>query len=117
LQRWDPFAGEQASDARPSLPVAAVDPRVGGVFTTWPVPAPGQRRRYAVGGGSYVSVVELGPTVRALAVHAFGASGDPRSPHYFDQAPLFATGRFRPAWFTRAEVQAHARQSYRPSDR
>ena len=56
----------------------------------------GQKRRYGVAGGSYISVVEFGPVVRRLAVHTMGASGDPRSPHYFDQAPLYARGEFRP---------------------
>jgi penicillin amidase len=117
LQRWDPFAGESGSDARPSLAHAGVPSWLGGVFTTIPVPQDGQRRRYAVAGGSYVSAVEFGPTVRALAVHPFGASGDPGSPHYFDQAPLFAAGRFRPAWFTAEEVAANAERTYRPADR
>jgi acyl-homoserine-lactone acylase len=90
---------------------------LGAVFTTYAAPAEGQRRRYGVAGGSYVSVVAFGPAVRAVAVHTFGASGDPGSLHFFDQGPLFAAGRFRPAWFTAEEVVANAERSYRPSDR
>jgi acyl-homoserine-lactone acylase len=117
LQRWDPFAGEAGSDARPSLPHAGVAGWLGAVFTTIPWSAEGQRRRYAAAGGSYVSVVEFGPRVRALAVRTLGASGDPGSPHYFDQGPLFAAGRSRPAWFTPEEVAANAERSYQPADR
>jgi len=46
----------------------------------------------------------------------FGESGDPASPHFFDQAPLYAERRFKDAWFTREEVEASAVESYRPGD-
>jgi acyl-homoserine lactone acylase PvdQ len=69
-----------------------------------------------VSGSAYVSVVEFGPQVRALSVVPYGQSGDPSSPHYFDQAPLFASGRFKPSWFTMDEIRANLEQSYRPGD-
>jgi acyl-homoserine lactone acylase PvdQ len=87
------------------------------VFTYYSRPAAGQKRRYGVAGGTYVSVVEFGPTVRRLAVHTMGASGDPASPHYFDQAALYARGEFRPAWFTRQEIRRHLESEYKPGMR
>ena len=62
------------------------------MFTFTAVNFRNAKRRYGVHGGTYISVVEFGPSVRARTIHVFGASGDPASPHYFDQGPLYARG-------------------------
>jgi acyl-homoserine-lactone acylase len=117
LERVVDAADETPSDARPSVAWPAVHGGDGAVFTGYAAPQPGQRRLYGMAGASYVSVVEFGPKVRARAVHTFGASGDPASPHFFDQAPLQARGELRTAWFTLEEIRANLEASYRPGER
>jgi acyl-homoserine lactone acylase PvdQ len=50
--------------------------------------------------------------VRARSVFVFGQSGDPASPHYFDQAALYSEMRFKDAWMAREDVEAHAERTY-----
>ena len=107
-------AGVYVALDRPSIPVRGTSGQTGTVFTYYAQPVRGQKRRYGVAGGTYVSVVEFGPTVRRLAVNTMGASGDPTSKHFFDQAPLFARGQFRSAWFTLEEIKANLERQYRP---
>ena len=61
LQRIDESKGEEFQDSRPSLAVSGVNGNDGAVFTFYAAPARGQKRRYGVAGGSYISVVEFGP--------------------------------------------------------
>jgi len=118
LQRL-PDPGEPAfSDSGPSVAIPGVSGADGAVFTFYTMPVPGQKQRFGVAGGTYVSVVEFGPTVRALAVQVLGASGAPGSRHYFDQAPLYARGAMRPSWLSLDEIRdpAHLQRAYHPGE-
>jgi acyl-homoserine-lactone acylase len=102
-------------DAAPSLPVALA-PSDWGSLPAFGVSGQPQttRRIYGNRGNSFVAVVEFGPRLRAKSVLAGGVSGDPASPHFNDQAALYAEGRFKDVWFYRADIEKNAERTYHP---
>jgi acyl-homoserine-lactone acylase len=54
------------------------------------------------------------PRLRARAVSAGGQSGDPRSPHFNDQAERYATGKLREVYFHPDQLKTHTKRVYRP---
>jgi penicillin amidase len=109
---------EQFSDARPSVPVPGAPSFTGTILTFGTREAPGQKRMYGTVGDTYVSVVEFGKRPEARSLLVLGESADPASPHYVDQAELYSTQRFKPAWFELGDIKKHVERKYQPaSDR
>ena len=53
--------------------------------------------------------------VRSRSIQPFGAATTrPDSPHYADQAALFARHQTKPVWFSAAELRGHVERVYRP---
>jgi acyl-homoserine lactone acylase PvdQ len=69
-----------------------------------------------VSGNSFVAVVEFGDKVRAKSILAGGQSGDPSSPHFYDQAQPYIDARFKDVAFYRDDVEARAVRRYHPGD-
>jgi acyl-homoserine lactone acylase PvdQ len=79
-------------------------------------PYKGSKKIYGTSGNSFVAVVEFGNTVRAKAVTAGGASGDPSSPHFNDQAKRYCVGDLRDVYFYRTQLKGHTEREYHPGN-
>jgi acyl-homoserine-lactone acylase len=66
-----------------------------------------ERRTEALAGDSFVAAVAFGDPVRARVLLGYGNASQPGSPHVGDQLALSAAGQLRPAWRTRAEIEAN----------
>jgi acyl-homoserine-lactone acylase len=103
------------SDSAPSVAVPFPSGRWGTLASSESRTYPGTKRRYATFGNTFVAVVEFGKdSVRAKAVTAGGESGDPRSPHFDDQAERYAEGRLREVYFYPGQLEGHRDRAYHP---
>jgi len=116
LQRVHTSGDEPFSDTRPSLPVPGAAGPLGIIFNFYARPEKGQKRRYGFLGNTYVSVIEFGREPQARSLLVFGESANPTSPHYLDQARLYAAGEMKPSWFTLPEIKRHSERSYHPGE-
>lgn len=110
------------SDAEPSYPSAGFHGPLGSAFAMYFTPTINLppvkvvKKRYAVVGASYQSAVEFAPRIRAGSLIQFGSSGDPKSPHFDDQAKLLSQRKLKPGWFYWEDVEQHAKKVYRPGE-
>ncbi|HEX3374043.1 MAG TPA: acylase [Edaphobacter sp.] len=102
------------NDAGPSIPVGFTSSLWGSLASFGARPYPGTKKWYGTSGNSFVAVVEFGEKVRAKAVTAGGASGNPASPHFNDQAKRYSTGDLRDVYFYRSDLKNHIEREYHP---
>jgi len=102
-------------DSAPSTPVPFTSAQWGSLAAYGAKTYPGTRRRYGTYGNTFVAVVEFGKdSVRARAVSPGGESGDPRSPHFNDQADRYASGNLRQVYFYPGQLVGHTERKYHP---
>ena len=65
-------------------------------------------------GDAWVLLVDFSGGVTGWSVLAYGQTTNLKSPHSRDQMPLFAARRLRRAWYSEADILAHAARTYRP---
>ena len=116
FQRVSPAIDHPFSDSAASYAVPFADGNFGSLAAFRSEPKNGSKRWYGYHGNSFVAVVEFGPRVRARALSAGGESGDPNSPHFMDQAKLYASGALREVYFHPDQLKGHTERVYRPGE-
>jgi acyl-homoserine lactone acylase PvdQ len=109
------------SDSLPSLPTAGIPGSLGAAFTQYytpPIPGSSTRKnQYAVVGNSFMGVFEFAKnSVRARTLLQYGASSNPTSAHFFDQAKLLSQSNFKESPFKWKDVVAQATRVYHPGE-
>ena len=110
------------SDNVASLPSAGMPGPPGVVFTMYFTPtiyAPPlkvMKKHYAVVGSSYMCTVDFGDKVVSKSLLPYGASGDPKSPNFFDQAELLSKKQLKENPFYWEDVVAAAKRVYHPGE-
>ncbi|WUR15723.1 acylase [[Empedobacter] haloabium] len=101
-------------DSKPSLPVPYASGNWGALAAFGMTSPQTTRRLYGERGNSFVAAVEFGPRVRAKSILAGGQSGDPKSPHFTDQAEMYARGEFKDVLFYKEDVLKNLERQYHP---
>jgi acyl-homoserine lactone acylase PvdQ len=114
FQRIDDSIASHFDDAQPSIPVPFTASSWGSLAAFGARPYPNTKKWYGSSGNSFVAVVEFGDSVRAQAVTAGGESGNPKSPHFNDEAERYASGRLRDVYFYRSQLKGHTEREYHP---
>jgi acyl-homoserine-lactone acylase len=116
FQRASPSIAPQFSDDAPSIPVPFAAAKYGSLASIEMRVPKTTKRFYGNYGNSFVAVVEFGPRVRAKAITAGGESGDPKSPHFNDEAQRYASGALRDVYFYPDQLNGHTERAYHPGE-
>lgn len=114
FQRLSGDIDQQYDDTKPSYPVAFTSASWGSLASFGMVGKQRTKRIYGDRGNSFVAVVEFGPRVRARSILAGGQSGNPRSPHFNDQAEMYSRGQFKDVLFYQEDIEKHLERKYHP---
>ncbi|MEP1095813.1 MAG: acylase [Cyclobacteriaceae bacterium] len=117
FQRLDGAIDLQFDDDKPSIPVGLTTSRWGALAAYGMRGNQNVNKIYGTRGNSFVAAVEFGERLKAKTLLAGGQSGDPSSPHFYDQAQRYADGEFKDVAFYREDVEARAEETYKPGKR
>jgi acyl-homoserine-lactone acylase len=119
INRFQRLAADIAhpfDDAGASIPVPFTSARWGSLASFGATPYKGSKKIYGTTGNSFLAIVEFGDKVSARAVTAGGQSGDPKSPHFNDQAARYASGNLREVYFYPEQLKGHIEREYHPGN-
>jgi acyl-homoserine lactone acylase PvdQ len=115
-QRLDGNIQPSFDDDAPSIPIGFASGRWGALASYGTQYGPGTKKMYGTSGNSFVAVVEFGEKLQAKSILAGGQSGHINSPHFNDQAQLYADGIFKEVAFYREDVIERSTAKYHPGE-
>ncbi|MEM1002846.1 MAG: penicillin acylase family protein, partial [Bacteroidota bacterium] len=117
-QRLNGDIRQEFDDSKPSIPVGFASGRWG-ALAAYGVSyrTEGAKKIYGTRGNSFVAVVEFGDKVKAKSMLAGGQSGNPKSPHFNDQAQRYADMEFKDVLYYKDDVMANAVTTYQPGEK
>lgn len=116
-QRNDGEIQQDFNDAKPSIPVGMASSSWGALASFGTRFGKDTKRQYGTSGNSFVAVVEFGNKVTAKTLLAGGQSGDPKSPHFADQAQRYADKQFKDVAYYREDVLKRVKSRYHPANK
>lgn len=119
INRYQRLTGDLVQDfddTAESIAVPFASGRWGSLASFGARTYPGTKRMYGTSGNSFVAAVEFGQRVRARAITVGGLSNNPDSPHFDDQAQMYADGEFRDVLFYREDIEQNLERSYQPGE-
>ena len=119
INRFQRVSGEvdqHYDDSKPSIPVAFTSANWGSLASFGMTAKQTTKRIYGDRGNSFVAAVEFGPRVRAKSILAGGESGDPKSPHFNDQAAMYARGEFKDVLYYKDDIEKQLERKYHPGE-
>lgn len=118
INRFQRISGDinlQFDDSQPSIAVGMASGRWGALASYGAVTR-NTKKMYGTSGNSFIAVVEFGERVKAKSLLAGGNSGNPESPHFYDQAQRYADADFKDVAFYREDVEARSKKTYNPGN-
>ncbi|KGF81987.1 penicillin amidase [Massilia sp. JS1662] len=116
FQRLSGAVDQQYDDSKPSLPVGFTSANWGSLASFGMTGKQTTKRIYGDRGNSFVAAVEFGPRVRAKSILAGGESGDPKSPHFMDQAAMYSRGEFKDVLYYQEDIEKQLERKYHPGE-
>jgi acyl-homoserine-lactone acylase len=119
INRFQRLSGDinlHYDDSKPSIPVPFASATWGSLASFGMSARQDTKRIYGDRGNSFVAAVEFGPRVHAKSILAGGESGDPKSPHFNDQAEMYAKGQFKDVLFYKEDIEKNLERKYHPGN-
>jgi len=117
LQRISPWGEhKEFDDNQPSYAVISAPNPAGSINDYQSFRTAKTKLHYGTKGNTFVAVVDFGDKLKARTILVNGESADPSSPHYTDQAQLYALGQLKDAFFYKEDVLKHMEVRYHPGN-